>query len=200
MLLSVTILLSFSLLLGYLFFTDASIYNKYREIFSYRRGDVLVRDSSGDSKKMMAFLDKLDTMDGTNYYVYYHSLGGALETTYTVENSNFPQGNELTLGNWQLYYLPDYAWLDGTLNFLNAEIVWAGEPRSEFFLASDEALLCEGVYHALGFEHMEDPVYTFRFHGGMTLTLRIAGYMVDQYPMELKTVSEGGNIQVKEED
>lgn len=39
-LLSVTIVLSFSLLLGYLTFSDSAIYNENKELFSYRRQDL----------------------------------------------------------------------------------------------------------------------------------------------------------------
>lgn len=51
-LLSVTVVLSFALLLGYLLYTDASLYNKHKEILSRRRGDVLVKDFNLEDQKI----------------------------------------------------------------------------------------------------------------------------------------------------
>ena len=55
-LLSVTIVLSFSLLLGYLLWTDSSLYNTYKELFSQDRNIVAVSD---DKLKSNAFTQAL---------------------------------------------------------------------------------------------------------------------------------------------
>lgn len=192
--LSVTIVLSFSFLLGYLLFTDANLYNQYRDVFSYRRGDVLIRDTSADGKKVEAFLENLKEIENTNCFVYCYSLGGTLEAYYTADDPSFLEGNTITLPNWQLYYLPDHAWLDGTLVSFFSRITWLEEPREDFYLAEDEVILCEGVFRALGLDRMENPAYTFRFEEGATMTLRIAGYTADEYPFKLNLAAVDGSV------
>ena len=63
LLLSVTIVLSFSLLLGYLGYTDASLYNKYRNIFSMRRGDVVIFDLN-DPQRIFRLKELLEKEEG----------------------------------------------------------------------------------------------------------------------------------------
>lgn len=184
-LLSVTIVMSFSLLLGYLVFTDANLYNEYADLFAYRRGDVLVRHTGDNGEKLSLFLENLDEMDGTQYYIYTYGLGGSLTTEYHADDCGLPEGSEVTLHNWQMIFVPDHAWVEGTMvNFYN-DVTWLAEPREDFYLKADEAILCEGVYYALGLDQMEEPVYTFRFEHAATLTLKIVGYTKDEYPLKL---------------
>ena len=57
-LLSVTIVLSFSLLLGYLVFTDSTLYNRYKEEFSANREMIYVSDIYLENAKLEALLNK----------------------------------------------------------------------------------------------------------------------------------------------
>ena len=56
MLLSVTIVLSFSLLLGYLGFVDSEIYNEYKHIFKINQGYLKVSDGFGNTAKFDTLL------------------------------------------------------------------------------------------------------------------------------------------------
>ena len=71
-LLSVTIVLSLSLLLGYVLYTDSSLYNRYKKIFSQRRGDVVIYDTSMNQDKTELFLNNLSEIQDTQYFVEYH--------------------------------------------------------------------------------------------------------------------------------
>ena len=59
MLLSVTIVLSFSLLLGYLGFVDSEIYNEYKHIFKINRGNLMVDDGGSNSQRFDTLLERL---------------------------------------------------------------------------------------------------------------------------------------------
>lgn len=193
-LLSVTIILSFSFLLGYLLYTDTSLYNRYKNVFSYRRGDILVGDASEDGERMKALLENLRKLENTGCYMYYYCLGGVMKVDYMIDSPLYPADSLVNLPNWQLYYLPDHSWPENGLVRFNSDITWIGEPREDFYLAADEAILGEDVYRALGLDRMEDPVYTFRFESGPTLTLRIAGYTKEEAPLTFYPSAAGSSI------
>ena len=71
MLLSVTIVLSFSLLLGYLGFVDSEIYNEYKHIFKINRGILKVSDGWENTAKFDALLEKVSEMEDTCFYTVY---------------------------------------------------------------------------------------------------------------------------------
>ena len=84
-LLSVTIVLSFSLLLAYLTFSDSEIYNENKVLFSYRRQDIRLFLSEQDVGKLSLVVDRLSNMENTAYYVFpiYHL--GHIATKYAFE-------------------------------------------------------------------------------------------------------------------
>ena len=192
-LLSVTIILSFSLLLGYLLYTDTSLYNQYKNVFSYRRGDILIRDGSENGKKLQMLLENLSELENTGYYMYYYSIGGVMEVNYAIDSPLYPEDSLVNLPNWQLYYLPDHSWPGDSITTFDTDITWFGEPREDFYLAEDEAILCESVYRALGLDQVDDPVYTFRFEAAPTLTLRIVGYTKEESPLTFYPAATGSS-------
>lgn len=190
LLLSVTIVLSFSLLLGYLGYTDTSLYNKYRYTFSMRRGDVVIHDLY-DPQRIFRLKEILEKQEGTACYYYGTDTGGSTTAHFTIEGPGYPEGNQVSFSNTQIYYIPDHAWIDSDMvGFLN-DIQWLDGQRETFFLRKDEAIVNEWTYYALGLDKLEEPVYTFRMEEG-TFQVKIAGIARDQSPVTFQT--HGDNI------
>ena len=187
-LLSVTVVLSFSLLLGYLCYTDSSLYNQYKTLFSYRRGDLVLHDSSRSNQKLQALLEKISEVENTQHYLLYESSAGAAETVYAHDSGS------IRLHNWHLYFYPDHSWTTPLFWWPAGDIVWTdGRPVQDIRLDTYEAVINEGLYFALGFDKLPDPVYTFRFDCGLELTLQIVGYAKDPVPftLDLENGTEG---------
>ena len=189
-LLSVTIVLSFSLLLGYLGLTDTRLYNEYRDLFAMRRGDVLVHDSTGNDARFQIFQEQLRSQEGTNFYIYHHITAGHQQVSYTDESGDLPEGNIVQLYNFQLICLPDHAWVENTLLAFDADITWLGEKREPITLAADEAILSEGLFYALGLDKQDNPTYTFRLDAAGTMDLKIVGTTADSIPLTLERVTD----------
>lgn len=190
LLLSVTIVLSFSLLLGYLGYTDASLYNKYRNIFSMRRGDVVIFDLN-DPQRIFRLKELLEKEEGTSCYYYGNDVGGSTTAHFTIESPGYPEGNQFYFDNCQIFYIPDHAWMDNNMVTFPNDIQWLDGQRETFFLREDEAIINEWTYYALGLEKLEAPVYTLRMEYG-SFQFKIAGIARDQYPVTFD--SDGYNI------
>ena len=182
-LLSVTIVLSFSLLLGYLVYTDTSLYNEYKELLAMRPGDVRVDYGTLDSGKTALFERQLSKMEGTVYYsVYFGSFGHDL-VEYAADTDGDGESDSIQMCNLWAYFLPDYAWLHGLDLLLypsSGNIVWTAEPREAFTLAADEVILGEKIYFALGMDRQAEPIFHLHSTRGPTLSLRVAGYSKSQ--------------------
>lgn len=178
-LLSVTVVLSLALLLGYLLYTDASLYNKHKEILSQRRGDVLVKDFYLEDQQINALLDNLSEIENTTNYVVYQGTFGHHSSTYTMESNESGETVSFRFANLLARFIPDYAWIDSfsMIPLLSSEIVWQdGEGHTEFFLEKDEVILCEKLYFALRFDEESEPVFNLRSDSGINLSLRVVGY------------------------
>ncbi len=180
-LLSVTIVMSFSLLLGYLIYTDSSLYNRYKELFSLRRGDVIVEDWSGSKEKQELFLSQLDKVPGTESYIAWTANLGHSTAQYDGESIGMDSGLTFQLANLQALFLPDHAWTDGLalmeeLFECSMDIVWLDEEREPFTLAPDEVILCQMLYLALGLDKETDPVFHLSTEQGPPVELKVAGY------------------------
>ena len=175
-LLSVTVVLSLALLLGYLLYTDASLYNEHKEIFSQRRGDVLVKDFNLEDQKINALLDNLSEIENTTSYVVYQGSFGHHTSTYTMEIDELGETISFGFANLNAYFIPDYAWPDG-FPLIPSEIIWLdGEEHSDFFLDADEVILCEKLYFALHLDEENEPVFNLHTSVGVKLALRVVGY------------------------
>lgn len=178
-LLSVTVVLSFSLLLGYLCYTDSSLLNRYKNLFSYRRGDILIYDDMLQETKFQALLQQLSKEGGTQYHICYEGAVGRSEAVYQAVGTD-PIPKAVTLHNWYLLYRPDQSWTTPLWDLPTGEIVWTdGRTTPYFSLEAEEAVINEGLYYALGFDRTEEPVYTVCFENGLKLTLKIVGYARD---------------------
>lgn len=199
-LLSVTMVLSFSLFLGYLTYTDCQIYNRNKELFSYRRGDILMLLYDGDSERTALLMEALDKMPGTGYYLSQGWSIAHLSTTYQLQTDKVSDPE--TISSLFVYglLLPDHAWADGSINPTavyggRLDIVWLdGREHSDVVLARDEVLLSELVYRALGMAGEENPVFHLRCRGGQHLDLKVRGYVKDDFDDEL--LRNGGHIQL----
>jgi len=97
-LLSVTIILSFSLLLGFFVWTDSQMYNKYKDIFSVSPNVAALFDAYSSfstpdlgyditNERYSIMMDKMDDMDNTYYYQYY--MSDLQLTQYEDKNHSF---------------------------------------------------------------------------------------------------------------
>lgn len=185
-LLSVTIVLSFSLFLGYLTYTDSTIYNQNKQLFSYRRGDIklhIVGDGAGD-ERLALLLESLDNMEGTGYFLSHSYTVGRMSTTYQLQTEALV--DPLTLRSQEVValILPDHAWIDGSPDprpmYGQFDIVWHdGQEHTDFVLEKDQVLLSEPLYYALGLENKENPVFALRCSMGQHFELKVVGYVKD---------------------
>lgn len=185
--LSVTIVLSLSFLLGYLLYTDASLYNRYKELFSWDRGNIAVHELASNARKMEVFLQEAGEVGETISYLTYQLGIGIVDTHLSMENSDGTL-TDVSLTHWNVMALPDYCWTNMDWVFGEGEIVWL-DGRKEFRLEADECVVSEQFFFALGLDKMEDPSYDFKFVQGycehdVELDLHIAGYIQDTQAMD----------------
>ena len=190
MLLSVTIVLSFSLLLGYLGFVDSEIYNEYKHIFQINRGMLKVNDGLGNTAKFDALLEKVSQMDDTCFYVVYDDFPH-------MSDSKFITDEGITLPPRQIttYYLSGYVWEFIRHTSDKYDLQWIdGREHDGVDLRPGEAVLDLATFYALGLNEMEEPVYTFRFPAGgddnLDTTVKIVG-IVDLGGSFFKETADG---------
>ena len=153
-LLSVTIVLSFSLLLGYLTFSDSAIYNEYKDLFSYRRQDLRCVIYDNDVQKVQLLVDQLSAMEDTAYYVVYHYHLGNYDIRYNVRPDPEVESERNLSDSVYAYMLPDHSWPEDMETFFytgqRMDIVWLdGQEHTDFTLEKDEVILTEGLYQML---------------------------------------------------
>lgn len=180
-LLSVTIVLSLSLLLGYLTYTDTAIYNENAELFSYRRGDVTLSDYNNEAGKLQLLLENLDRMERTGYYVYQHVWLGTLDNHFELQVDPLPaEPYEITNLNVGVYILPDHAWPQGVWSadcHRRQEIIWTNGSNPDCFsLAPDEVVLEEAAYRAFGLNSQDNSVLKLKLDDGPELSVKVVGY------------------------
>ncbi len=175
MLLSVTIVLSFSLLLGYLGFVDSEIYNEYKYIFKINRGHLKVDDGTSNSERFDALVEKVSEIESTCFYTVYHSWSQMSDGQYATST-----GNTLSARQIGVYLLSGYVW-EFFLHFGDPYTIrWIDGREHEYVdLMPGEAVLDLATYYALGLDEIDEPVYTFRFTNDrekcLEMTVRIVG-------------------------
>lgn len=181
-LLSVTIVLSFSLLLAYLTFSDSGIYNEYKDLFSYRRQDIRYSIRADDADTLPVLVSSLSDMEDTAYYVTYVYHLGYSSTRYAFERN----GEQVELVGRAVtgYLLPDHSWPEDVRGFYwsdeRMDIVWLdGGEHPEFTLEADQVILTEALYQMLEMDQQEDPVFLLNLQYGQKIPLRVAGYYRD---------------------
>lgn len=166
-LLSVTIVLSFSLLLGYLGYTDTSLYNEYKGDFKTNRGTIKVDEGLYTPQKFNLLLKKSQELRDTAFYFIndvsiYQGITGSMET-----EDGDPLGcvyatvKVLTGRTWHLFdQRTSFKWLNG-------------QTGDEVYLKGNEAILDLATFRALGISE-DDPTYAFHI-AGKKRELKIVG-------------------------
>lgn len=152
-LLSVTIILSFSLLLGYLAFVDSASYNRYKEVFSLDRSLVFsVADT--DAYRDRILREKASGI-GTTKSLLIHAVRGLRLTIPNVELE--PGERMMDFGSPTLLLLSPHAPVvyepETSKNYTFDEIpvTWLdGTSHADMHLARDEILVDEALYAAVG--------------------------------------------------
>ena len=140
--LSVTIVLSFSLLLGYLCFVDAGLYNQYKELFALPPQAVIAYTYDQSPAKMQALEHMVKQIaPSTKMYHYFEASAPLTQFGNVMANLTF-----LPAGNYPVYgevFSKDYTWNA-------AEEIKPLLGKDNFALQSNEAIINESFYAALG--------------------------------------------------
>ena len=194
--LSVTIILSFSFLLGFLMLTDSQQYNKYKNLFSRNRGYVTIHEfvRTPNSQRWRMLDDNLRAMEGTELFTAYYGNLGDMNIYYdptvigALENAMFNFENLCAL------FLPDGAWLN-TINdwphYIDSEVVWIDGRETDFFyLETGQVILSEKIYRALHMDEKEKPIFQLRTTLGINTQLQVVGYTKSTEPIDYASISE----------
>ena len=144
-LLSVTIVLSFSLLLGYLLWTDSSLYNTYKELFSQDRNIVAVSD---DKLKSNAFTQAL-IEESANYSQSHLQFETAHFGSIREAGNSLVAGDGRRLDNIGVHAVavPREAWSIYGTAWTKVDVIWLdGKDHETFQLNSGEVLLDDRLY------------------------------------------------------
>lgn len=149
LLLSVTIVLSFSALLGYMLVTDSNIYNQNKALF--RRDPKLLTVWSCPMAEV-PLLDRLEhkakTVDPELFASKTYNCMCKLGGTYQTDS-----GQEVRLDTVMVHSVPLWSLWDRTND---VEICWLdGQPHDGVSLLPGQALLTDQVYYALGLDHAD---------------------------------------------
>mgnify|MGYP000862971334 FL=1 len=152
-LLSVTIVFSFSILLGYLTYVDANLYNDYKEIFATSREIIRAYHWGDEGHAFNAWLKRLDKIPDTEYYTYFETNTEFIGyDNIGVTISFLPTGN-----------IPVYM-EDKNSPIANDEIVLSAIPerlvseKQDFSLKKDEAIINESLFYAIAPEGASLPI------------------------------------------
>lgn len=145
--LSVTVILSFTLLLGYMAITDAKLYNLYAKVFSLPK-EVVQCYVQDEPDVMRAFEKQIRTNDpNAQFYEYFSSntMLTAYDASLHAQCFFIPDGVE------RLYSIDSVSTIDTNTAGLSAcaePIELIGE-KQDFYLQKGEAIINEGFYKSL---------------------------------------------------
>lgn len=144
-LLSITIVLSFSVLLAYFSFVDSHLYNQYKHLFSLNPNTVVVYSPSDSGMKHFALENQATAADpDAQLYHYYSATVPLVQYGGIYANTTF-----LPLGSYPLYEL-GWNWGDqfgSTYNYCEEVKPIAG--CDIFDLEKDEAIINQSFYEAI---------------------------------------------------
>ncbi len=151
-LLSVTIILSFSLLLGYLVWTDSSLYNAYKETFSRDRNVVVVADQKLKSPAFVQMLREKAADYGNQSSLYFdNAIFGSLRSRDSRLQTE--DGKELEPFQVCAVSVPAHAWSLYCVGEKEAQVRWLdGKEHPDYHLHSGEILIDERLYALFGLE------------------------------------------------
>ena len=147
--LSLTVVLSFSMLLGYLGWTDSSLYNRYKSVFHQDRNLVFVQSAYKD-RSMNALIKEKALSYGTAYDMEvfatsgWHFASGTLETLDGKKVDYSP--------NVTCIAVPRHGWMLYTHGSAY-EVTWLdGKAHQDYDLKSGEIIMDENLFLALGLD------------------------------------------------
>lgn len=152
--LSVTILLSFSFLLGYLVLTDSQLYNQYKDVLHQDQHVVSFTGSGIRDPRMDAVLRETQEAGQTHQMkLLYAGLG--------EEQLSLAGGSTLYMVP-QAYFLPSQAWaLYDHMNGIQVhsmEVEWLDGQRHEtIHLEGNQVIMERCMYELLGLDQMDRP-------------------------------------------
>ena len=154
-LLSVTVVLSFSGLLAYLMFTDSSLYNDYKDILSRDSHVIYVPSTDDVINQERALLDvaKQDGLKASYVRREIRSRTAKLGQSHSIIN--------------EVFVIPNYVWglyeKGATKPY---HITWLdGRKEPGVSLGANEMLIPRSLYQLLGMEQMDVPTYELWLYG-----------------------------------
>ena len=156
-LLSVTIIISFSLLLGYMVFTDSMIFTSSKDLFRIPRELVIVREKAGakylTEEQIQLVLGKTESM-GARSYSFMTRLGGKTDIDWVLNDGSV---HDMII-DWAAFTVPKNATFATTDNSEWIDIEWLDNRKDETIdLAADEAVIDKSLYYLLGMDQMSEP-------------------------------------------
>lgn len=158
LLLSITVVLTFSLLLGYMFYMDCQTYNRYKHVFAQDRQLVEIGSHDLNATTLRTseqFLTRAAEL-GTCSYVQQFFTSCDLDSIYMTED-----GQLLPLPKLTILTLPQEV---GSLaaSYDCFDILWLdGQEHETITLSSGQALMEESLFYALGLDLAATPEWTF---------------------------------------
>ncbi len=141
--LTVTIVLSFSLFLGYLTFMDSNLYNKYKVIFSSRKDVVMAQSSDREPTDHLALAANARKVDENVQLYHYFEIQTQLRQYQRVNARVFflPQGDRPVF-NTALFF-------DGKDPYNITEQIKPIFGKADFNLAENEAIVNKSFFEAI---------------------------------------------------
>lgn len=169
MMLSITAILCFSILLGYLMFTDSKAYNSYDELMGADPNIIVSHNSyhGTKSENLETVIGQLDRLSDTEYYLV-NEIG--------IDND---RGEYL-----EIHFLPDYVWGMFELEMLNSMpgiVRYDINGKNEFSLKDDEIIVPKSIYNSVMMED-EDACISIEYVGqteSVKKSYKLAGYYDD---------------------
>ena len=161
-LLSVTIIISFSLLLGYMVFTDSMIFTSSKDLFRIPRELIIVREKAGakylTEEQVQLVLDKTEST-GERSYSFMTRLGGKTDIDWVLNDGSV---HEMIIA-WAAFTVPKNVTFATTDNSEWIDIEWLDNRNDETIaLAVDEAVIDKSLYYLLGMDQMNEPWISIR--------------------------------------
>ena len=151
-LLSVTIVMSFALLLGYLGFMDSQHYNRFKHTFAQNRGLVFLENKM-DPALAQVLVEKAGEIGNTQSQMLYMCMNLRLNP---LADYTLPDGTRATeLPQPRVYSVPShvpaiYEYSDAAEWWAPMEITWLdGKEHLDVHLEAGEVIVDEQLYHAL---------------------------------------------------
>lgn len=157
--LSMTVVLSFSILLCYLLITDSGLYNQYKVFLNCDQKIVMVTDLEESNTRIETLLKQAEKI-GTDmsYYIKMDTIS-SIPSFWGEGRALIQHIHVIPSGVWGIYNNAAI-WTKG-LNRM--EILWLdGRETSEVYLKKNEILLERGIYEYMKLDEMEEPVYQLR--------------------------------------